>query len=109
MCHAGHLHLSQFQELNAILNKNGGELRGCRLYVALFPCNECAKLIIQSGIREIVFYGDKYHDKMEFGSLSTSSHHSVASRKLLDSSGVKYWQHQPKKKQITIDFDSVNQ
>lgn len=56
-----------FKELNAILNKNAGKNKGCRLYVALFPCNECAKLIIQSGIKEIVFYGDKYHNQPQFG------------------------------------------
>jgi len=89
VCHA---------ELNSILNKNSGDLKGCRMYVALFPCNECAKLIIQSGINEIVFYGDKYHNKTEF----------IASRKLLNAAGVKYWQHIPKNKQITIDFESVN-
>ena len=47
-------------ELNAILNAGGRVLRGARLYVALFPCNECAKAIIQSGIREIIYFSDKY-------------------------------------------------
>ena len=45
-------------ELNAILNAGGRVLRGARLYVALFPCNECAKAIIQSGIREIIYFSD---------------------------------------------------
>ena len=53
VCHA---------ELNAILNSIGGDLRGCTLYVALFPCNECAKAIIQAGIRKIVYLSDKYAD-----------------------------------------------
>ncbi|PRP77376.1 deoxycytidylate deaminase [Planoprotostelium fungivorum] len=53
VCHA---------EMNAILNRNTGDLRHSRIYVALFPCNECSKLIIQSGIKEVVYYGDKYHD-----------------------------------------------
>lgn len=53
VCHA---------ELNAILNANAGNLKGCRLYVTLFPCNECAKAIIQSGIREIIYYDNKYAD-----------------------------------------------
>jgi dCMP deaminase len=53
VCHA---------EMNAILNKNSASLKGCRIYVALFPCNECTKLIIQSGITEVVYYSDKYHD-----------------------------------------------
>merc|ERR1712232_1122010 len=51
VCHA---------EMNAILNKNASSLHGCRIYVALFPCNECAKLIIQSGINEVVYKSDKY-------------------------------------------------
>lgn len=53
VCHA---------ELNAILNRNSADLCGCTLYTTLFPCNECAKAIIQSGIAEVVFLSDKYHD-----------------------------------------------
>ena len=51
VCHA---------ELNAILNFRGGSLEGSRLYAPLFPCNECAKAIIQSGIKEIIYSCDKY-------------------------------------------------
>lgn len=51
VCHA---------ELNAILNSSFGSLSGCTLYVTLFPCNECAKAIIQSGIKRVVFYNNKY-------------------------------------------------
>ncbi len=51
VCHA---------ELNAILNNIGMDLRGCRIYTALFPCNECTKAIIQAGICEVVFLSDKY-------------------------------------------------
>ena len=51
VCHA---------ELNAILNAGGRDLRGCAVYVPLFPCNECAKAIIQSGISEVVYLYDKY-------------------------------------------------
>ena len=71
VCHA---------ELNAILNKNTADVKGCTLYVALFPCNECAKLIIQSGINEVLFVSDKYHDNEEM----------IASRRLLDMAGVQY-------------------
>lgn len=53
VCHA---------ELNAILNSHGGDLENCRIYVPLFPCNECAKAIIQCGIREVVYLSDKYAD-----------------------------------------------
>lgn len=47
--------------MNAILNKNSSDVKACTIYVALFPCNECAKLIIQSGIKRIVYLSDKYH------------------------------------------------
>ncbi len=53
VCHA---------ELNAILNSISRDLAGCSVYVALFPCNECAKAIVQSGIREVVYLEDKYAD-----------------------------------------------
>ncbi|XP_051242420.1 deoxycytidylate deaminase isoform X2 [Dicentrarchus labrax] len=69
VCHA---------ELNAIMNKNSADVKGCTMYVALFPCNECAKLIIQAGIRDVVFLSDKYHDTPEM----------VASRRLLSMAGI---------------------
>ena len=50
-------------ELNAILNSKGKDLSGCRIYVALFPCNECAKAIIQSGISEVIYLSDKYANR----------------------------------------------
>ena len=53
VCHA---------ELNAILNSISRDLRGCTLYVVMFPCNECAKAIIQSGIKEVIFRDNKYPD-----------------------------------------------
>ncbi|XMB72538.1 dCMP deaminase family protein [Mycoplasmatota bacterium WC30] len=65
-------------EANAILNSNV-DLDGSRIYVTLFPCNECAKLIIQSGIKEVIFLSDKYRDSEIF----------VASRKLFDKAGIK--------------------
>ena len=67
-------------ELNAILNAHGKDLRGCRLYVTLFPCNECAKAIIQSGIKEVYYLSDKYHD----------TNGCVASRKMFDAAKIKY-------------------
>ena len=66
-------------EPNAILNSNSN-LEGCTIYVTLFPCNECAKLIIQSGITEIVYMDDKYD--------GTES--DIASKKMLDSAKIKY-------------------
>jgi dCMP deaminase len=66
-------------EPNAILNSNA-ELSGCTLYVTLFPCHECVKLIIQSGIKEIVYLSDKY--------LNTVS--DQAAKRMLDASGITY-------------------
>ena len=71
VCHA---------EFNAILNtRNGAALNGCTLYVTLFPCNECAKAIIQTGIKEIVYADDKYKDTVG----------TMASKKMLLLAGVK--------------------
>ena len=65
-------------EANAIMNANSS-VKGCRLYVDLFPCNECAKMIIQSGVKEVVYGCDKYADVDIF----------KASRKMLKTAGVK--------------------
>jgi len=81
-------------EVNAILNRNVADTRGCRMYVGLFPCNECAKLIIQSGIAEVVYMSDKYHDRPPF----------VASRRLLDCAGVAYRQLVPGASTISLDM-----
>ena len=67
-------------ELNAILNYRGGSLEGAKIYVSLFPCNECAKAIIQAGIRVVVYDSDKY----------ANSENNIASRKLFDECGVQY-------------------
>ena len=64
--------------LNAILNYRGGSLEGATIYVTLFPCNECAKAIIQSGIREVVYDDDKYADTAMV----------IASKKMLRAAGV---------------------
>ena len=81
-------------ELNAILNANGRDLRGSRVYVALFPCNECAKAIIQSGVREVIYLSDKYADTMA----------TMASKRMLDAAGVKYSQLKPSVETITLDL-----
>ena len=83
VCHA---------ELNAILNSHGN-LHGATLYVALFPCNECAKAIIQSGIKRVVYLSDKYRD----------SDSSKASRRMFDDAGVRY-EHFESDKEIVIKF-----
>ena len=81
-------------ELNAILNANGRDLRGSRVYVALFPCNECAKAIIQSGVKEVVYLSDKY----------AGTPGNVASKRMLDAAGVKYTRLISGTKQLTIDL-----
>ena len=65
-------------ELNAILNARGRSLAGSRIYVALFPCNECAKAIIQSGIREVIYLSDKY----------SQTPGTLASKRMLRAAGV---------------------
>ncbi len=74
-------------EENAILNANA-DTKGAKLYCSLFPCNECAKVIIQRGIKEIIYESDKYHDDPIW----------QASRRMLDMAGVKYRQYIPKNK-----------
>jgi dCMP deaminase len=71
VCHA---------ELNAILNNIGIDLQGCKIYTALFPCNECCKAIIQAGIKEVIYLSDKYAHTDIF----------KASRRMLDTAGVTY-------------------
>lgn len=67
-------------ELNAILNYRGGSLEGTKLYVSLFPCNECAKAIIQAGIRTVVYDSDKYG----------GTPGNRASKRMFDAAGVEY-------------------
>ncbi len=71
VCHA---------EFNAILNIRSASLKGCTIYVSLFPCNECAKAIIQTGIKEVVYVSDKYSQNDEF----------KASKAMFDMCGVTY-------------------
>ena len=81
-------------ELNAILNARGKSLAGSTLYVGLFPCNECAKAIIQSGVSEVVYLSDKYRN--------TPS--TIASRRMLDAAGIKLTQLKPTKAELVLDF-----
>ena len=81
-------------ELNAILNANGRDLRGSRIYVALFPCNECAKAIIQSGVKEVLYLSDKYKDTML----------NLVSKRMLEAAGVKYTKLTTSLDSITLDF-----
>lgn len=83
VCHA---------ELNAILNSAGGDLRGAKLYTTLFPCNECAKAIIQSGISQVIYLSDKYAD----------SEATTASKRMFDMVGIKYIPYRCSNREITL-------
>lgn len=83
---------STHSELNAILNYRGGSLEGTKIYVTLFPCNECAKAIIQCGIKKVIFEDDKYED--------TSS--VKASKRMFDAAGVEYEKYEPLNRDVTI-------
>lgn len=85
---------STHSELNAILNYNGGSLKGAKLYVSLFPCNECAKAIIQCGIDEVIFDCDKYADTPSV----------MASKRMMDAAGVHYRQYQRTGRKIEIEL-----
>ena len=85
VCHA---------ELNAILNNKGSKLEGARIYVDLFPCNECSKAIIQSGIKEIIYKSDKYN----------GTEAKVVSKKMLDYCGVKYRKYEESNIEVKLDL-----
>lgn len=89
ICHA---------ELNAILNNIGMDLQGCKIYTALFPCNECAKAIIQSGITEVIFLSDKY------GNTDTAK----AAKMMLDKASVKYRKVETKIMSLTLSFNDAD-
>ena len=82
-------------ELNAILNTRGKSLAESKLYVALFPCNECAKAIIQSGIKEVIYLSDKYKDTPL----------TKASRRMLETAGIKLTKSKPTRASIVLNLD----
>eukprot|EP01063_Lacrimia_lanifica_P022955 TRINITY_DN30472_c0_g1_i1.p1 TRINITY_DN30472_c0_g1~~TRINITY_DN30472_c0_g1_i1.p1 ORF type:complete len:262 (+),score=97.96 TRINITY_DN30472_c0_g1_i1:70-786(+) len=88
VCHA---------EANAILNCHTRNLKGCTIYVTLFPCNECAKLIIQSQIKRVVYASDKNHNSPVW----------IAARRLFDLAGVDYVQLEPHQESITLSLDTA--
>lgn len=81
-------------ELNAILNYRGGSLEGTKLYVSLFPCNECAKAIIQAGIAEIVYDSDKY----------AGTPMNTAAKRMFDAAKVRYVKYQKKGCSVTLEL-----
>ena len=84
-------------ELNAILNAGGKSLVGSRIFVSLFPCHECAKAIIQAGVKEVVYLSDKYN-----GTVSDN-----ASKRMLNAAGVTLTKMKPTKAQIVLNFENV--
>ena len=85
VCHA---------ELNAILNRSTGSLKDAKLYVTLFPCNECAKAIIQTGIREVVYLSDKY----------CGADDNVASKRMFDMVGIEYRKYESNERSVTLEL-----
>ena len=85
VCHA---------ELNSILNYRGGNLKDAIIYSTLFPCNECAKAIIQCGIKEVVYMSDKY----------AMTESTIASKKMFDMAGVAYRPFEAKGRKITLNL-----
>ena len=84
VCHA---------ELNAILNSTKS-CEGSKLYTTLFPCNECAKAIIQSGIKSVIYFSDKYADSDEV----------LASKKMFDTVGINYREYIPQNQKISLEL-----
>ena len=82
VCHA---------ELNAILNSNT-DLRGTTIYVDLFPCNECAKAIVQAGIKKVIYFSDKYN----------GTEGNIVSKKIFDECGIEYIKLEEQNKEYTI-------
>ena len=80
-------------ELNAILNYRGGSLEGAKIYVALFPCNECAKAIIQAGLKTVVYACDKYADTAAV----------LASKRMFRAAGVELVPYRHTGRQITLE------
>ena len=89
ICHA---------ELNAILNNIGMDLKGCKIYTALFPCNECTKAIIQSGITEVIYLSDKYEN----------TDAAKASRLMLNKAGVLCRKVQTGISSLLLSFNETN-
>ncbi|MDO4477478.1 MAG: dCMP deaminase family protein [Lachnospiraceae bacterium] len=81
-------------EMNAILNYKGGFEKGAKCYVTLFPCNECAKAIIQSGIDTVIYDSDKY-------ALMPST---IAAKRMFDAAGVRYYQYNRTGRTITMEL-----
>ena len=84
---------STHSELNAILNYRGGSLEDTKIYVTLFPCNECAKAIIQSGIKEVIYDCDKYSNTASV----------MASKRMFEAAGIKVRRYERTDRTITLE------
>ena len=80
-------------ELNAILNSKV-DLKGCTLYVTLFPCNECAKAVVQAGIKKVIYLSDKY----------TGTDGNKISKFIFDKCNVEYVEYKPTGKEIKFNI-----
>ncbi len=80
-------------ELNAILNYRGGSLDNAKIYVTLFPCNECAKAIIQSGIKTVVYENDKYADTVAV----------LASKRMFKAAGIDFYPYKKTGRALNIE------
>lgn len=85
VCHA---------ELNAILNYTGTNMKGSKIYTSLFPCNECTKAIIQSGIKEVIYKSDKYADTDAI----------IAAKRMMDAANISYRLYKPVGKDIILSL-----
>lgn len=81
-------------ELNAILNYRGGSLYGTKIYVTLFPCNECAKAIIQAGIKTVIYDCDKYD----------GTPMNLVSKELLKTAGINVIKYQKTNRKIELNL-----
>ncbi|CAL7945221.1 unnamed protein product [Xylocopa violacea] len=89
VCHA---------ELNAVLNANSRSIKNSTIFVTLFPCNECAKVIIQSGIKSVIYASDKHANKDG----------TKAAKIMFNAAGVKYSQYFPKNKQLILNLSAID-
>ncbi len=83
VCHA---------EMNALLNYSGIGLKGAKLYVTLFPCNECTKALIQSGIHEVIYLHDKYPD----------SPSTIAAKRMMNTTGLIFRKYELEHQEILL-------
>lgn len=85
VCHA---------ELNALLNYTGTNMQNAKIYTTLFPCNECTKALIQSGIKEVIYYNDKYADTPSV----------IAAKRMMKSVGMVYRMYEPAGKELVFNL-----